>query len=164
MEWAWPDDEEVVDAYLVTLRMFVQENDIVSVHRLSELYRAISVEQELLARLTLARRRWLQYLRQTSHLISELPTGELRYTHAEVLDLVLYGDRAHLDLDLRERYESWYSSAGSRAILETRLCKVLDYFHVGIMVLRDLHLEIQPGSSLAASLSEQASAERTIWR
>jgi hypothetical protein len=52
VRWAWPEDEDVVDAYLLTLRMFVQETDVISVHKLPELYRAVDVEQELLEKIT----------------------------------------------------------------------------------------------------------------
>lgn len=142
VEWAWPEDEEVVDAYVLTLRMFVQEDDVISVHRLPELYRAIGVNQDVLAKITFARKRWLKYLKAKSTLFSRTPSGELTYTNEQALDVLLYGDRAHLDPELRERYESWCSNAGSRAILETRLGEILDYVHVGITVLRDLHVEI----------------------
>jgi hypothetical protein len=138
IQWAWPEDEEVVDAYLLTLRMFVQEDDVISVHRLPELYYALGIPPELLDKLTFARKRWLRFLRTYSTLVS----GKRRYTNEQVLDLVLYGDRAHLDLELRDRYESWYSNAGSRAILETRLAEILDFVHVGISVLRDFHQEV----------------------
>jgi hypothetical protein len=153
LEWAWPEDEEVVDAYLLTLRMFVQEKDIISVHRVPELYRAAGVEEQLRDKLTFARKRWLHFLKEKSTLFSHLASAELHYTNEQVLDLQLFGDRAHLNLDLRERYDSWYSNAGSRAILETRFAEILDYLHVGIVVLRDLHLEILAQNSADAPSS-----------
>jgi hypothetical protein len=101
------------------------------------------VEGELLEKLAYARKQWLRYLKKDSHLFSELDNGRLHYSNGDVLNLLLYGGRAHLDDAFRrERYESWQSNAGGRAILETRLLDILDYLHVGITVLRDLHLKV----------------------
>ena len=116
--------------------MFVQDKDIISVARLSELYRALEVSKELLDKLSYARKKWLRFLRQNSTLYTE---GRGTYTNWEVLQLVLHGDRAHLDPKLRRTYESWYANAGTRAMLETRLTEILDFLHVGILVLRELH-------------------------
>ena len=89
-QWEWPEDEEIVNAYLMPLRMFLQKQDIISVHRLPELYGVLDVAQELSKKLTFARERWLQFLETNSTLVS----GERRYTNEQALHLVLYGDRA----------------------------------------------------------------------
>jgi hypothetical protein len=143
VSWGWPEDEDAVDAYLLTLRMFVQENDIIAVKRLPELYRALIVPKALIDKLSFARKKWLRFFRENSTLYTE---GRGNYTNWEVLQLVLHGDRAHLDLDLRPTYESWYGNAGTRAMFETKLTEILDFLHVGIQVLRTLHAEIKPST------------------
>jgi len=53
---------------------------------------------------------WVKYLKQNSTLVSRDKT----YTNEEVVDLILFEDRAHIDLDRRAKHDSWYSNVGSR--------------------------------------------------
>jgi hypothetical protein len=117
--------------------MFYQEADTISVFKLPGLYRAQGFTGEPLEKLTYARKVWVKYLKQDSTLVSRDKT----YTNEEVVNLILFGDRAHIDLDRRARYDSWYSNVGSRAILETRFADIVEFLSTGIFVLRDLHSE-----------------------
>jgi hypothetical protein len=57
---------------------------------------------------------------------STLVSGPVQHSRRAVLDMILYGYRAHVKLELRRKIEPWLANEGLRALLETRSAEILE--------------------------------------
>ena len=98
------------DATVLTLRFFLQDNERISLHNMSELYRKLCVSATLISKFLGLRQEINDYLDSASGLsISD----EGQMTHREILELFLYGSQAHLNQDKADVYESVSQTAFS---------------------------------------------------
>ena len=82
---------ESVDAVLLTLRMFIQNNDRISIHNIAELY---SLEPQLhpfKQEFDTLRTKLNTYLDTKNDIVF---FGK-NYTHREIIELLLFGDKGH---------------------------------------------------------------------
>lgn len=100
-------DEDAVNAMILALRL-VKQNDPTSLRRMAELYQRLPVKSEHKTNFLDARSKINTYLDQDSELLYERhhrKTGKVvyseRFTNRRVLDLVIYGERAHTNAKLR---------------------------------------------------------------
>lgn len=114
-------DEESTDAFLLTLRFFVQDRDGISLGKIAELYESLPVEENLRKSVRDMRERLKEYLESNSGLIS----GDHIYSRYEVFGMFLWGDRAHLNPAYRTRIEPWLNNVALRALLETEFARIV---------------------------------------
>ncbi len=96
-------NEEAVDAFALTLRMFLQNNDVCSIGRLGALYERIPVSELLKQQFADARSQLNSFLDRASSI--ELQ-GE-RLTNRLILDTILYGLLSHTSVKGRAIVDEW---------------------------------------------------------
>lgn len=97
--------EEAVDAFALTLRMFLQDNDICSIHRLGGIYERLQISDVLKQQFAEARTLLNRFLQSPSRI--ELRGEEL--TNWTILETILYGLLAHTSVRKRAIADDWAS-------------------------------------------------------
>jgi len=104
LEITSPDyDQTELHAFILTIRLFLQNNDAISIKKLHDYYLASSHPQDLKDAVTEERKRLNDYLDST--MIFRWPDGA--ETYREHLDTILYGDLSHLNGSKQALFKRW---------------------------------------------------------
>jgi hypothetical protein len=97
LEWIAFDDvsEDDVDAFVLNLRLLIQDGDGFSIRCLAKIYEKDGVPQELSEAFDKQRQKWETYRSSMSLLIK--PGGTEKLSNGELFDIILYGGLAHQD-------------------------------------------------------------------
>ena len=106
IEVSSPDYEKNdLDAFILTLRLFVQNNEGISLYNLQHAYDASTVSQDLKDAVTRAHADLNAFL--DSRMIFQWPDGA--QTYREHFETVMYGDLAHMNATKAELFRKWVS-------------------------------------------------------
>ncbi len=115
---------EQVDAFVLTLRLFMQDNDQISIRRMADLVANLPVSANLRGRFQELRENLNAYLDATATFV----VADDSPTRREVLETVLYGNLSHLNAANIERYQSWTAHPGTEHFVNFDFAKVIDMF------------------------------------
>jgi len=112
---AWvPDfDEDEVDSFVLTYRMFTQRNDRISLPSLAAIYQNGWIPDEARERFNDARSQLNQYLDSAATArmgVQDIPIRSL-------LNVVIYGGLAHTNKDKHRIYRAWMQDSGMSGFL-----------------------------------------------
>jgi uncharacterized protein YozE (UPF0346 family) len=134
-------DDESIDAFLLTLRFFVQNNEASSFQNLAEVYEETSFPHELCARFTEQRRSLNDFL--DAHGAIGVPTadGPWPLTRRDIFHAFLWGERAHNTSPHRELRDFFRRDPLIDKLAKLDFAYILGEFAKFIMSTRDLNLE-----------------------
>lgn len=116
-----PNDESI-DAFVLTLRLFVQNNEPISLSNVTRLYQTFPVTEEVKALVTDCHDEFNRHLDSYSHLGTE---GK-RLVQREIFDVFLYGGLAHgRDKAKRARFKRWQAEPRRFAYLKALFVMLL---------------------------------------
>ena len=92
-----------VDAFVLTLRLFIQDNEPISIRRVTALYEEIPELSELLSRVQGIRDKLNRYLDAPSAIVWQREP----VTRRRILDVFLYGGLAHTHQGKTEEFARW---------------------------------------------------------
>lgn len=98
-EWICADGvtEDAVDAFVLNVRLLVQDRDGFSISQLAAFYDCEGVPGELKERFSVARKRWTAH---AAHIAPfRKPDGKANFTYGELFEVLLYGGLAHANPD-----------------------------------------------------------------
>jgi hypothetical protein len=95
--------EEATDAFVLTLRLFIQDNESISIRRMGSLYDTLPVPDEMRERFRISRERLNMFLGSSASI--QLHSEVL--THRKILEVFLYGGLAHANAAKRAEFEQW---------------------------------------------------------
>ena len=101
--WTPEFDEDEIDAFVLTYRMLTQNNDRLSLARVSEVYEKDWMPQEAAARFREARGHLNDYL--DSATVMEF--GSYKLPIRDLVDVVIYGGLAHSNAQKSQIFNSW---------------------------------------------------------
>lgn len=97
-------DEDWTQSVLMTIRMFKQDDDKLSIRNLSKFYESLDIDKEFKTTFTELRTYLNDYLdNESKTLLDDKPTRRI------LLDTILYGDIAHTSTKERQLLEKWKS-------------------------------------------------------
>jgi hypothetical protein len=135
-------DEEAVDAMILALRL-LKQNDPTSLRRMARLYERLPVESPHKAYFLDARGKINAQLDKASELLYErrhTKTGKVvyreRFTNRRVLDLVIYGERAHPNPNLRAIVQDLRKTDVTSVLLDNTFNVVVLEFLDGVFYLQ----------------------------
>ncbi len=108
---------ESVDAFFLTYRLFVQNNDEISLHNMAGLYESLLIPEELKEQFRQVRKQLNQFLDSDSIFV----INNQKLTNRGIQDTFLYGEYAHITPVLRASYKSWVSNPLTKTMLENEL-------------------------------------------
>ncbi len=129
-------DEEMVDAVTLTLRMFIQKKEPISLRKMATAYDHLPVSPSL-----------KEQFRQIHEAINEAldsPTyvafNEVKITNREVQDIFLYGELAHVEDRKREVFETWRQMPALYCMLLNEFCTVIYRLISAVHAIRTINL------------------------
>ncbi len=127
-------DNEAVDAFVLTFRFFVQDNEPSSIrntaNRYRRLYQASLIPAELLGNFEDARNKLLNYLASNTPLVLGSQDTNVRpraITYQEVFDVFMWGGLAHANRQQKEQFDDW-----SKGSLQ-HFFPMLEDFFIGVL-------------------------------
>ncbi|MHA1302544.1 MAG: hypothetical protein ACTSQE_04775 [Candidatus Heimdallarchaeaceae archaeon] len=99
---------ESFDAFVLTFRFFIQNNEPISIGNMAELYSRLPISEDLKQKFADARIQYNSFLDRNSPLVFKNPNTEeeKRFTYREIMDIFIYGGLAHgKDKKKRELFE-----------------------------------------------------------
>jgi hypothetical protein len=98
-------DDEAVDAFLLTIRLFCQDRDGISIRALAEIYGRDTIPQDLSDEFRRVRKALNDRLDSNPTLAFEIDGVVIN--RRRLFEVFLYGGRAHVERDKRRVYETW---------------------------------------------------------
>lgn len=115
---------EQVDAFVLTIRMFMQDNDRISIRHTSNVVDGLPVSDHLRKYFRKHRDNLNQYLDASA--IFALSTDHP--TRREVFDTVLYGNLSHLEATKVARYQAWVTDGILKHLVDFEFIGVIKMF------------------------------------
>jgi hypothetical protein len=123
IEWDAPDDESV-DAFVLTSRFFVQNNEPSSLGALERIVDDPGLSAKWKAEYKRVRAEFNDY-RDMPAGPMQIMSGGHTYTHGEIWDVFVFGALAHANEAKQRQFEEWKQDEGIFVILQYYLTHVL---------------------------------------
>ncbi|MEM3573651.1 MAG: hypothetical protein QXJ62_05430 [Nitrososphaeria archaeon] len=114
-------DQDAIDAFVLTFRYFIQNNERCSFGNLSETYEKPFVPEELRTEYFKVRQQLNEYLDSQS----SIQIGEDALTRRRILDVFIYGGLAHANPKKKEVFDAWTRDPFTKGILEFHFANIL---------------------------------------
>jgi hypothetical protein len=114
-------DAEAIDAFLLTLRMFVQKRDAIGFENLEKLFLRLPIDPRRITAVQDTQREISRHLDQNSNFAVD---GK-QLTRREIFDVVLYGSLAHTNDNKLPIYDDWMSRPGLPQFILTEFCTIV---------------------------------------
>jgi hypothetical protein len=131
---------ESIDAFVLTFRFFIQNNEKCSIGKMAELYSSSNIEMNF-------KEEFLEIRTLTNDFLDTVPDLHIAIddrlmTRREIVEMVIYGDLSHANDKKRAIHQSWTRSEISRDILNYAFVFILSRLTLPIRALRDLNLRV----------------------
>jgi len=131
--------QESIDAFVITFRFFVQDNEVTSLRNMARLYKSASLPQELRDRFESARAA-VNELLNGPNLVNISHNGETP-TNRKVLNVFVYGGLAHANPEAYKTYKEWISFPPSAVFFQTCFTSIMAYVLEAIDFIAKLNEE-----------------------
>ena len=115
-----PNDESI-DAFVLTIRFFIQDNEPTSLRNLSKLFSVLPISSELVEKLDNARTETNLGLSQAT----SLSLDEVDLTFRSIFDVFLWGGLAHANPKLKTTYDGWSEDPAFFLLLQDKFIHAL---------------------------------------
>jgi len=118
-----PDDYERA-AFILAIRFFCQNNDMISFANMEEAYAESSLSESIKEKFYASRREFNKYFKEIVmfEYNKEPCTGEL------IFNTFMYGNECHFNEEHRSRFQRWRSSPENFALLSGYFTKIIKHF------------------------------------
>ena len=98
-------EQESIDAFVLTFRFFIQDNETISIRNLKKIFDSNLVTKKEKEEYNLMRLELNKFLSESANieLMGDKPTNR------EIMDTVLFGELSHANKEKEERYQQWMS-------------------------------------------------------
>ena len=97
--------EEAIDAFVLTIRFFIQDNEVTSFRNLARLYECAPVDKKIKNDFIKIRAKLNEYLDSNSGVA--ITVNEETLNHRKILDIVIYGGLSHAHPEKKGKYDFW---------------------------------------------------------
>ena len=111
--WVPQFEQDEIDAFVLTYRMLTQNNDRLSLARVSKVYEKDWMPNEASVRFREARKHLNDYLNSAS----AMELGSHQIAILEVVDIVIYGGLAHSNAQKSQIFNSWKANEGISGLM-----------------------------------------------
>lgn len=129
-------DQDAIDAFVLTMRFFIQDNEPTSLRNMAKLYNDISVPPDIKNDFKWVRDKFNSELNKNS--MFNLQNKHL--TRGEIFDTVIYGGLAHAEKKKKEDFDKWMRIEPLAAFIIAEFNNVLIYFLDCIAYVRKVNL------------------------
>ena len=130
-------DDEAIDAFLLTYRMFVQPRDGISLWQIAALYPTLPVAPTLKQGVVAT----IAAIDRDLAATCVIQHGPTSLTRKDVHDAFLYGDKAHMNAPHKAIRDTWVRHQDLNALMTAEFVDILQVFLGAIMWMRDANVE-----------------------
>ncbi len=120
--------EEAIDAFVLTIRFFIQDNEPISLRRLAKTYEIAPIEKKLKEEFALLKNQINKYLDSNSFIVININNNEEILTHRKILDTIIYGGLSHANTKKKKKYDFWMKSPLKAMIENDFVCSLAILF------------------------------------
>ncbi len=139
-------DEEAIDAFVLTFRYFIQDNEQTSFRNMEQHYLAAPLDPALQQQFVDLRKEINEYLDESLN----INYNNEDLTRRRVMDVCGYGGFSHANEDKRRLYKTWMSDPFIGKWIEHEFVNTLGNIHHAITIIKNLNdqaLQHLPGPS-----------------
>ena len=93
--------EEAIDAFVLTIRFFIQDNEVTSFRNITRLYECAPVDKKIKNDFIKIRTQLNEYLDSNSGMA--ITVNEDTLNHRKILDIIIYGGLSHANPELADQ-------------------------------------------------------------
>jgi len=138
--------QESIDAFILTFRFFIQNNESTSLGNIAQVYREASIDPEYLERFNSARNAVNQILDSPNSL--NITFNESTPTNREVMNTFIYGGLAHANPVNKEQFDTWMAFPPISGLFQACFSLVLGHVLRAIKFIADLNHEVLSSLSM----------------
>ena len=131
-------EEESIDAFVLTYRFFIQDNEMISFRNMSKIYDEMGIAQD--------KKKVFEGIRETINTFlnsnSMLTIKDKKYTNREIQDIFIYGGLSHANETQKRIFDSWKKDQLIFEILENEFVWVLVNILNAIQAIARLNLNV----------------------
>lgn len=143
-------DEEPIDAFLLTFRFFIQDNEKSSFRNLHRYYQTASIESSFKNKFTKIRKRINDFLDDKSDMPIEF-NGEI-LTRRKIMDTFIYGGLGHSnDLKKKKLYDDWMNIPPMRVFIEN------EFVYILVQILKEINLTKELNQQILSQIRQTIS-------
>jgi len=120
--------EEAIDAFVLTIRFFIQDNEPISLRRLAKTYEMAPIEKKLKEEFILLKNQINKYLDSNLSIAININNNEEILTHREILNTIIYGGLSHTNPKKKKKYDFWMKSPLKAMIENDFVCSLAILF------------------------------------
>lgn len=116
-------DQEAIDAFILTFRFFIQDNEKSSFRSLGKTYEKLLISIEL-------KKKFVEWREALNHYLDQkisMTLNGYNPSNREILDIFIYGELAHSNPKKKTIYDSWKEMWYSYTFLEVWFCSILEH-------------------------------------
>jgi hypothetical protein len=133
--------EDAVDAFVLNVRLLVQDQDGFSIRRLADdVYAESSVPANLRGRFAGQRERWREHIEQPS--MFKHFTEDRNFTNGELFDILMYGGLAHANRDKVDLFCALTKQGAYSSFICGSFLSTLRVFLGVVRAIRDINTEL----------------------
>lgn len=138
--------EEAIDAFVLTFRYFIQDNEVTSFRKMQQHYDEAPIDPSLKQKFTQLRKEVNEYLDGETNINSD---GEV-LTRRKIMYTFVYGGLSHANEEKRRLWKTWMGNPFAAVMYEHEFAVVLSDIHVAIEMIKRMNdeaLKSLPGPS-----------------
>ena len=140
-------DDEAIEAFVLTIRFFIRNNDNMSLSIITNLYADLPIDIELIESVKEAHTKINTFLDTISNfkvVRNETKSSQKyidTYTYREILDIIIWGGLAHADIEKKKVYGHWKNIPVFIARAEVVFIHALKTLLDAILLIRNINNE-----------------------
>jgi len=132
-----PDDESI-DAFVLTFRFFIQDNEKSSFRNLASIYDTLLISEEKRNNFKEAR----DHINNALDTTSFLNIDGVALTYRHIIDTFIYGGLSHANERKKKEYDIWMINPFTNQIVTNEFVHILGHIFSVIFYIRNLNAEV----------------------
>ena len=131
-------DTDSIDAFVLNIRFFIQNNEKSSFENISKIYDELNIENKYKVQVEEARKELNSYLDSESH----ININNKKITRRNIFDTYIYGGLAHANPQKKKIYDEWMKEPMLSQFLNFEFVNILTDFIRIINYIASINLEV----------------------
>lgn len=115
--------EEAIDAFVLTFRFFIQDNEKISLRNLAKFYESPQIEINLGKEFAIVRRRVNDFLDGPADILFKFENEKL--SRRKIMETFIYGGLSHANEEKKTMYDVWMQIPFFRPLIENEFTYIL---------------------------------------
>lgn len=129
-------EKESIEAFVLTLRYFIQDNEKISLRNIAKIYDKLPNGNQKKGLFKDALKNLNDFL-DTPDKQLNIKENEKEWSKREIFDVIIYGELAHANEKKRQIYKRWMKKPVFGVIIENEFIIILDYIMRILMYLQE---------------------------